>query len=374
VEHLARSRDPGRIGRGLAAALLALALLAGRSAAMAQGQPAQGAGTNGAERIAVLDVQALGGTPSEAAALTDHLRQALEKSGRFTLVDRGVTASTVSQRVLSPAGCTSAECVVKVGQLLGVSKVVAGRAVKLSDSSWFVSSVVVDVRSAKTLDAESVVHQGDFASLLQTGVPQLGEKMATASAVVAVGPAQAAGPAAAGAKGPDAFAAVGGGRVNRVAVYPLHITGAPRGSHAGLGRDLAGAIRREFQRRGTVYALTYAAYPAGYDFTPYIALRSSPLYKDLYDKTWVGSFNKTLDAGYLKTSAQQLKVDYVVAVSASPNASAWSYTLYLYNVAEGRLTQRFVSHVVDITQDLPPALMRLLAKAPVQTGSQPPAQ
>jgi hypothetical protein len=153
---------------------LALALTALRDSALAQ--PAESK-----ELIAVLDLDMEGGSKVEASGLTDRLREALLKSGQFTLVDRSNMDAVLDELALQQTGCTSQECAVQVGRILGVRKIIVGKVTKFSAELWQVSCLVLDVETSEPLRTESVIHEGGFVPLLRTGIVDLAGKLAGAA-------------------------------------------------------------------------------------------------------------------------------------------------------------------------------------------------
>jgi hypothetical protein len=111
----------------------------------------QDANAKGKELIAVLDLQPVGASEPEAQALTDRLREVLLDSGQFVLVDRSQMEAVLEEQALQQTGCTSQECAVQVGRILGVRKLVAGKVVKISEDVWLLTALLVDVETAQTL-------------------------------------------------------------------------------------------------------------------------------------------------------------------------------------------------------------------------------
>jgi TolB-like protein len=139
---------------------------------------AQPSGT-GKELVAVMDLEAVGASKVEASAITDRLREELLKSGRFTLVDRTQMSAVLDEQALQQSGCTTQECAVQVGKVLGVHKLISGKVTKISDTAWLVNATIVDVETSETLRAESIRHRGDYFSMLDEAIVQLAAKIST---------------------------------------------------------------------------------------------------------------------------------------------------------------------------------------------------
>src|SRR5262245_46761620 len=72
------------------------------------------------ELVAVLAVEAVGATALQASALGERLEEELLNTRRFRLVNRQQSDKILEEQAFQQTGCTSQECAVKVGQILGV--------------------------------------------------------------------------------------------------------------------------------------------------------------------------------------------------------------------------------------------------------------
>jgi formylglycine-generating enzyme required for sulfatase activity len=147
------------------------------------------------ELVAVMDLIPQGSRPEEALAVTNQLRTQLLKTGKFTLVDRSQMDEILKEQAFQQTGCTSEECAVQVGQILGVRKIVSGSVTKLSDQVWQVSLLMLDVESAKTLRAETETYEGSLVTVIRAGVPDLAARLAGVAAAAAAPPLAAPAPA-----------------------------------------------------------------------------------------------------------------------------------------------------------------------------------
>jgi formylglycine-generating enzyme required for sulfatase activity len=157
-----------------------------------------------AELVAVMDLQPVEARPAEALAITNQLRTHLLKTGKFTLVDRSQMEEILKEQALQQTGCTSEECAVQVGKLLGVRKIVAGSVTKLSDQLWQVSVLVLDVETAQTLQAETETYEGNLLTVIRGGVPDLAARLAGTGRPPAT-PVAISPPATAAPKAGDIF-------------------------------------------------------------------------------------------------------------------------------------------------------------------------
>ena len=118
-----------------------------------------------ASSFAVLDLEARGVSQVEAASLSDRLRAAMVRTKKATIVERGLMEQILSEQDFNLSGCTSDECAVVVGQLLGVTNMVAGSVGKVG-STYSVDIRVIDVVSGQINNSLSKDHQGQIDGLL----------------------------------------------------------------------------------------------------------------------------------------------------------------------------------------------------------------
>ncbi|MDP8206352.1 MAG: PEGA domain-containing protein [Candidatus Electryonea clarkiae] len=106
--------------------------------------------------IAVLDLDLSGGVPaSYQRTLSDRLRQELLNTGKFTVIERNAMEGVLSEQGFQMSGCTSDECAVQVGRLLGVEFITAGSIGKVG-TVHTISIRIVDVETGEIKDAKTV--------------------------------------------------------------------------------------------------------------------------------------------------------------------------------------------------------------------------
>ena len=99
--------------------------------------------------LAVLDLDLSPGIPQEAkTSLSDILREQLWKTGRFRVVDRNNMERIMKEQGFQLSDCTSKECAVKVGQLLGVEQMVTGN-VTLLGKTYIISVQMTRVETGE---------------------------------------------------------------------------------------------------------------------------------------------------------------------------------------------------------------------------------
>ncbi len=99
--------------------------------------------------IAVLDLDIAKAIPSEARiSLSDLLREKLVNTGRFRVVDRNNMDKILKEQGFQLQDCTSKECAVQVGRLLGVEKMVSGNVTKLGQT-YIISAQMTNVETGE---------------------------------------------------------------------------------------------------------------------------------------------------------------------------------------------------------------------------------
>jgi TolB-like protein len=146
---------------------------------------------DGRQLVAVLDFDALGASKIEASTITDQVREGLLSRAGYRIVDRAQMDKVMAEQALQQVGCTSQECAVQVGKILGVRKLVTGKVTKVGNL-WVLTANLIDVESAETLKAVSVQSEGDFRAALTGGAAGLVAKLAESKDPVSAVPAPAA--------------------------------------------------------------------------------------------------------------------------------------------------------------------------------------
>ena len=98
--------------------------------------------------IAVLDLDAEGVSPQEAIYLTNRIRHELIQTGKYDVLERSAMEEILTEQSFQMTGCTSSECAVEAGQLLGVQNMVAGSVGKIG-SMYTIFLRLIDVESGE---------------------------------------------------------------------------------------------------------------------------------------------------------------------------------------------------------------------------------
>ncbi|MCH8024071.1 MAG: PEGA domain-containing protein [Candidatus Marinimicrobia bacterium] len=101
----------------------------------------------------------------EAASLTDRLRSELVRTGRVTVVERGQMEQVLAEQDFQLSGCTSNDCAVEVGQLLGVTIMLAGSIGKVG-STFSIDLRTIDVQTGRIVSSLIRNYRGEIDGLL----------------------------------------------------------------------------------------------------------------------------------------------------------------------------------------------------------------
>jgi TolB-like protein len=136
--------------------------------------------------IAVLDLEIKGGvTKDESSLLSDQLREVLFHTERYRVVDRKNMENILEEQGFQLSDCSSEECAVKIGKVLGVEKMVLGSIGKLGDI-YVISVQLVDVETGEIEQIASEKSPGPMGKLIPC-LEKVAEKI---SEVKITGPAE----------------------------------------------------------------------------------------------------------------------------------------------------------------------------------------
>jgi len=127
---------------------------------------------SGQTTIAVLDFEARNIPAGEAATLTDRFRDELTKTNRYIVVERSKMEDVLKEQAFQQSGCTTDECIVEVGQLIGVQQMAGGSIGKVGNV-YSVSARIIDVQSGAIINVTTYDHKGDVGGLLTLGMRQV---------------------------------------------------------------------------------------------------------------------------------------------------------------------------------------------------------
>ena len=126
---------------------------------------------------ALSTLDAKGVTADEADVLSSRLRSELVNLG-FTLLERGKMDEILKEQGFQKTGlCSETTCLVEMGQLLGVSYMVAGSIGRVG-SSYSISVRLFSVKTGEIVKDISQTFKGSIDDLLETEIPVVARKLA----------------------------------------------------------------------------------------------------------------------------------------------------------------------------------------------------
>jgi len=133
--------------------------------------------------LAVLDFEGRNISQGEALTLTDRFRNEIIKTNKYIVVERGAMEEILEEQGFQQIGCTSNECVVEVGQLLGVQQMISGSIGKVGDV-FTVSVRIIDIQTGEILKTTDYDIKGDIGEMLTRGMREVALKLVTGKDIV----------------------------------------------------------------------------------------------------------------------------------------------------------------------------------------------
>ena len=120
---------------------------------------------NSKSTVAILDFDGQDVSSSEVKTLTERMRTEIGNTNAIRLIERKAVEKIIEEQGLQQSGCTTDECAVEVGQLLGVQFMISGSIGKMGDS-YTIDVKMFSVESGETVRTKNATHSGDIAGLL----------------------------------------------------------------------------------------------------------------------------------------------------------------------------------------------------------------
>ena len=128
--------------------------------------------------IAVISIQAYEGiSQGEAEILTDRLRTELVNTNVFTVMEREEMQEILTEQSFQLTGCTSNECMVQAGRILGVKEIIGGSVGKFGDI-YTVTVRIINVESGQILNSGTDDVGTNMTDLLTISMKKLANELA----------------------------------------------------------------------------------------------------------------------------------------------------------------------------------------------------
>lgn len=131
----------------------------------------------GQPNIAVLDFSPSEGIrPSELQMIADRMETELIRTNSFNVLERRNIGAILQEQGLQQSGvCNDAECQVKVGQLLGVDKILTGSLGKVGQV-YTLNMKIIDVTTGKIERSHAVDAEGELSTVLTQSCQEMADR------------------------------------------------------------------------------------------------------------------------------------------------------------------------------------------------------
>ena len=127
--------------------------------------------------IAILDFEGIGVSAQEARVLTNRLGTHMVQLGRYQVIERGQMEQILTEQDFQMTGCTSNECAVEIGQLIGAQQMLAGSFGKLG-TVYTIDMRIIDVLTGRITKTTSYDIEGSINRLLTEGLAEAVKRIA----------------------------------------------------------------------------------------------------------------------------------------------------------------------------------------------------
>ncbi len=127
--------------------------------------------------LAILDFEGIGVSAEEARVLTNRLGTHMVQLGRYQVIERGQMEQILTEQNFQMTGCTSNECAVEIGQLIGAGQMLAGSFGKLG-TAYTIDMRIIDVATGRILKTTSYDIEGSINLLLTEGLAEAVRRIA----------------------------------------------------------------------------------------------------------------------------------------------------------------------------------------------------
>ena len=114
--------------------------------------------------IAVLEFTGKNVSAVEASALTDRMRSELFRTGQFRVIEREMMDEILGEQGFQMSGCTTDECIVEMGRLIGVDQIISGSISRVGEV-FSIAARTVDVETAEIVQIATYDHEGKIGEL-----------------------------------------------------------------------------------------------------------------------------------------------------------------------------------------------------------------
>lgn len=145
------------------------------------------------QTLAILDFDGLGISQQEAQLLTNRLRTILVQMEVYNVIERGQMEQILQEQNFQLTGCTSQECAVEVGQVLGAQWMMTGSIGKIGQT-FTVDLRIINVETSAIDRTASYDIRGEIDQMLTEGMVEVARRITGKSAPPTLPPPKATVP------------------------------------------------------------------------------------------------------------------------------------------------------------------------------------
>lgn len=119
--------------------------------------------------IAILDFSGYGVSVQEALIITNRIGTHFVALGRYQVIERGQIEQILNEQDFQLSGCTTNECAVEIGQLVGAQQILSGSIGKFG-TVYTIDIKIIDVETGRVNKTTSYDSDGSINLLLTEGV------------------------------------------------------------------------------------------------------------------------------------------------------------------------------------------------------------
>lgn len=129
------------------------------------------------ERIAVMQFEGSGVDDITAKIITKKFSYELSTTNRFDIVEREMMDKILEEQKFQTSGCVSEECAVEIGQMIGVSQIVAGSVDKIEDL-YSLNIRLIEVETGEIIYQDMDDYEGSVKEFIQVTIKNMAMRMA----------------------------------------------------------------------------------------------------------------------------------------------------------------------------------------------------
>lgn len=137
--------------------------------------------------IALMEFAGRGLSETEVAVISDRIRLELKNTKVFNVLEREMMNAILKEQSFQQTGCTESECLVEVGQLLAVEKMVGGSISKVGNL-FVIEARIIDVKTGQIDYNVAEDYSGPIELLLVNVTKKVARRLAGLEPAVAITP------------------------------------------------------------------------------------------------------------------------------------------------------------------------------------------